>query len=335
LSGRDYVLAEGGSYSIEALKISGTQILVRRGDSLDRWLKHILSIRTCITLWEKARAGDQPFLKSVIVLISREEQLEWMSALVRFSSTGVILPAETYFANPLPLKVMGRLGGKRVPLGEPGGIYYAPAAEAEPPASFYTGQRVGFPVTSDVNDDRCIGGFGVTYPAGSIDDQDPVALARALVTTEIMRNLSAGVAPVIEPHPSVAWGELRFVPATLIDAVWLQFAEAVCGDKNFRECLVCGKPFEISPDVARTNKLLCSDSCKMRAYRQRKAKSAELWDQGYSVQEVAGALGSDVKKVAKWLAQHMAGREESVDEIAKQLRVKPAEVRKLLSKKGG
>ena len=76
------------------------------------------------------------------------------------------------------------------------------------------------------------------------------------MTTEVTRNLSASLTPVIQPHRNVGWGELRFVPASLGDAIWLQFAEAVCGDKTFRECLVCGKPFEISPDGPAGRRLL-------------------------------------------------------------------------------
>jgi len=53
------------------------------------------------------------------------------------------------------------------------------------------------------------------------------------------------------------------------------------------------------------------------------------------VQEIVTALGSDPKKVVKWVSQHLAARGASVPEIAEKLRIEPREVRKLLRKKGG
>jgi predicted nucleic acid-binding Zn ribbon protein len=140
---------------------------------------------------------------------------------------------------------------------------------------------------------------------------------------------------VIQPHGNIGWGELRFAPRYLIDAIWLQFAEAVCGNKNYRQCLVCGKPFELSPDVARTSRLFCSDSCKMQSYRQRKAKTANLWDQGLSVQEIAEAVGSDDAYVRKWVARHLVARGATQQEVGERLGMPVGQVAKLLAKTKG
>ena len=41
---------------------------------------------------------------------------------------------------------------------------------------------------------------------------------------------------------------------------------------RFRKCENCGKPFEISPDKNRTNRIYCKGSqCKLKAFRKRKA----------------------------------------------------------------
>lgn len=335
LADRDCGLAKGGRPAIKVLH-GGKKISVRSGDIWELWINQILSLKTCLHLWQKAQAGDRPYLKSVIVVVPNAWQLpSWLSALVRFSETGVLLPSKDYFVNPLHAKIMPRIRGKHVPLGEPVGFSMPMGGEIQPPASFYVGQRIGFPVATETGNAKLWGGFGVTYPADSIDPKDPIALAQALVTSEIMRNLSAGLAPIIMPHAGLAWGELCFVPGTLREAIWLQFAEAICGDKTYRECQVCGKPFELSPDVARTNKLFCGDSCKMQAYRQRKAKSADLWAQGCSLPQIGEILGSDLPQVTKWIVQHLAAQELSVKEIAGQLGLSVTDVRKFMQTKNG
>lgn len=207
--------------------------------------------------------------------------------------------------------------------------------EVEPPASFYVGERLGFNVEPKPWEGQTIRGFGVTFPIRSIDHNNPIAVAQTLVTTEIMRNLTVGLAPVIQPHPDVGWGELRFTPRYLIDAIWLQFAEAVCGNKSYRQCQFCGKPFELSPDVARTSRLFCSDSCKMQSYRQRKTKTADLWDQGLSVQEIAKAIGSDMTYVRKWVARHLAAGGATKQGISDRLTISVSEVTRLVAKTKG
>jgi hypothetical protein len=231
--------------------------------------------------------------------------------------------------------VIATVQGKRVPLGEPGGVYLSAAGELTPPATFYAGQRLAFRMPAGGRQSPRIGGFGVTCPMDGIDDQDPIALAQALVTTQISSNLSVGLFPVIQPHSRVGWGELKYVPTTLLDALWLQFAEAVCGEKVYRECVVCGKPFEISPDAARTNRILCSSSCKVKAYRTRKARACKLWDKGITLATIVRETGSDTEQVQKWLAAHLRRQGRSFHGIARELDVPVSRVKKWLSKKGG
>jgi hypothetical protein len=61
-------------------------------------------------------------------------------------------------------------------------------------------------------------------------------------------------------------------PATLAGALWLQFALAIDGDRDYRSCVTCGRFYELDPAVARTNRIYCMDACRMRAYRQRKGR---------------------------------------------------------------
>jgi hypothetical protein len=95
--------------------------------------------------------------------------------------------------------------------------------------------------------------------------------------------------------------KLLICPETLRDALWLQFALAVLERKSFRACEVCGKPFEISPQVARTNRLLCSAACKARAHRQRRELALKLAGDGLSVEQIAERVGSQPATVAGWM----------------------------------
>jgi hypothetical protein len=59
-------------------------------------------------------------------------------------------------------------------------------------------------------------------------------------------------------------------PASLIAAIWLQFARAVEGNRNYRSCKTCGKWFEIGgKDGRRSDAETCDNSCRA-AYPRRK-----------------------------------------------------------------
>ena len=62
-------------------------------------------------------------------------------------------------------------------------------------------------------------------------------------------------------------------PSSLIGAIWVQAALAISERKVFRPCPVCKRPIEISRSGgARTDTVFCSDRCKSRDYRQRRAE---------------------------------------------------------------
>ena len=66
---------------------------------------------------------------------------------------------------------------------------------------------------------------------------------------------------------------LRIEPKHLLAAMWLELALAVEGNTNYRPCDVCPTWFEVAPGSGREDKMYCSDACRMRAYRKRKAAS--------------------------------------------------------------
>ena len=80
--------------------------------------------------------------------------------------------------------------------------------------------------------------------------------------------------------PRMLWTEdgsrlcLFFVPGSLAGALWLQLARAIENDSDFRTCDECRIWFEVAPGRGRTDKTYCSDACRNRAYRRRKAARA-------------------------------------------------------------
>lgn len=85
---------------------------------------------------------------------------------------------------------------------------------------------------------------------------------------EMNKNLQEQVSPRLLWHEEDL--RLFFWPKDLLGAIWLQFAQAVSGNRKYRSCAECGTVFELSPQSARRNRIYCSDSCKMTAYRKRK-----------------------------------------------------------------
>jgi hypothetical protein len=69
---------------------------------------------------------------------------------------------------------------------------------------------------------------------------------------------------------------MQLIPRNLLEAMWLQFGEAVTHDKSFRKCRQCGTWFEISLRAARIDKVFCSEACKAKAYRRRKLEDGSI-----------------------------------------------------------
>lgn len=65
-------------------------------------------------------------------------------------------------------------------------------------------------------------------------------------------------------------------PRHLLGALWLQFASSISGGKKYRGCRVCGRAFELSPELNRADRLYCSEFCRGRAARRRKAEARKM-----------------------------------------------------------
>ncbi len=76
---------------------------------------------------------------------------------------------------------------------------------------------------------------------------------------------------MIWPEPHQNWA-VNITPDCLLDFLWLQFATAIAGGVRYQSCVECGAWFIVAPGRGREDKKFCSDACRMRAYRKRKAE---------------------------------------------------------------
>jgi len=97
--------------------------------------------------------------------------------------------------------------------------------------------------------------------------------------------------------------ELRLKHADLLGFMFYQLGHALIGGRRFQQCVVCGKWSLLAPGVNRADRTTCSGYCRLRRYRQRRAKAEELHRRGWSPKKIAKEIGSDVSKVEKWLSQ--------------------------------
>lgn len=95
---------------------------------------------------------------------------------------------------------------------------------------------------------------------------------------------------------------MRFVPRSLISAIWIQFAKAIEGNRAFAQCAQCGRWFEVAAE-ARADAKFCKNACRFKAYRRRQSRARELAADGKSVREIAAELESDVKTVKGWISK--------------------------------
>ena len=93
---------------------------------------------------------------------------------------------------------------------------------------------------------------------------------------------------------------LHVIPDSLIAALWLQFARAVEGDKQYRQCEQCKRWFEVAAEV-REDAKFCRNACRSKAYRERQKEARKLHSGGLSLKKISQRLDSDLKTVRGWV----------------------------------
>lgn len=136
------------------------------------------------------------------------------------------------------------------------------------------------------------------------DHGDVVRPVRRIIAICIQENLGKN-ASVSVRSPADCPEEMQVCVRMmgLGDAVWFQFAQAVTGNRDYRRCRTCGKWYELHPDTARTNRRFCSDACRSKAYRHRKAEARRLFADGAPIEEIARRFDTKPTTVHAWISR--------------------------------
>ena len=134
-----------------------------------------------------------------------------------------------------------------------------------------------------------------------IDINDVFTWAHLYLCELMDQHLPKRVTPCLVQDSESDRPQLRIIPDQLIDAIWMQAAEAISSNRVFRSCRGCGKWLEIARGTARTTRLFCSSVCRNRFYRDRQDQAREMAAAGKSVAAIAVELGADVGAVKNWV----------------------------------
>jgi hypothetical protein len=176
------------------------------------------------------------------------------------------------------------------------------AAIALPPAT----ERL-WVIDLDVDHMLCMRGWAVHEDR---DDLETVEYLRSELIETALYFLETSVNTKLNEHkigrPLLQYRayqqlEWQHLPASLIGALWVQFADAIVTSRNFSQCPFCKESFEVKPGVARKDKLYCSQTCRTRAYRMRRIEARRLYVLGSTVEELAQRFDSDPTIVRRWL----------------------------------
>jgi hypothetical protein len=111
----------------------------------------------------------------------------------------------------------------------------------------------------------------------SLVDSDFLAVQGAVLGHLFATVLGIVIAPRFEWSRATNRFRLGFEPSSLVGALWLETATALTEQKRFRRCKAqgCEKIIELSTDPRtgrRADARYCSDACRSRAYRRRRAR---------------------------------------------------------------
>src|SRR5262249_23246502 len=93
--------------------------------------------------------------------------------------------------------------------------------------------------------------------------------AMLYVGQRINEHIASKVETRIVHVPRFEATEMIAIPETFLSGLWLQFAQAVAGGKQYARCKECQTWFETSLPGARKTRMYCSDLCKVKAYQGR------------------------------------------------------------------
>jgi hypothetical protein len=137
--------------------------------------------------------------------------------------------------------------------------------------------------------------------------RDVPAARRVKAERDLYDRLNSGL-QVFAPQ-RVWWdaraGRHRLSPApvSLLGVLWYQLALNLTDQASYGSCQVCGRPFQIGGgDMGkRSDSDFCSQACKSKDYRARKAKARRLVKRGAKLVAIASQLRTDVPTLQRWI----------------------------------
>jgi hypothetical protein len=247
----------------------------RMGEPFEAWVGEIFRMRHAVELWDCLQAGD---VKSVSRFIRRREIPDNSELTVH------------YIGPKIPIGASGATRQESFQIGlitdgsRPDGARHFDHEffSWAPSATMFGPPRIVF---FPLNDELAPGW----------------AALQGIINSMLLKHR---VTPNLTWTRHVATQELRvrIVPSSLLSAIWMQFANAVEGGKEYRQCDTCKTWFEVTAH-ARAGAKFCRNACRFRAYRMRQAKAGEFYSQGVAVDVIAERLNSDVETVKGWLGK--------------------------------
>jgi len=137
-----------------------------------------------------------------------------------------------------------------------------------------------------------------------LDDEDPAAAALSAIQRITDPRLREHVEARLLFRGNERRLQVSLMPRNLLGALWLQFAAAVDGLKNFTKCHQCGVPFELSraPRTGkRSDAKFCSARCRVALYRGRIEEARRMKTAGFSARQIARRLSAQPGTVRGWL----------------------------------
>ena len=65
----------------------------------------------------------------------------------------------------------------------------------------------------------------------------------------------------------------------------------------------CGKPFELTPQINRADRIFCTDNCRVKSYQRRRKQAIAMRAEGTALREIARTLNSDLPTVKRWVGE--------------------------------
>jgi hypothetical protein len=106
-----------------------------------------------------------------------------------------------------------------------------------------------------------------TWLGGPFEYEASTAIGTISVSGGI--SLPGKLTASLVPDPVTGIWKLQLEPPTLLDAIWLQFGQAITSNAKLRFCLQCSKPLEPGK---RADAKFCSDECRVNYNRRSQAQ---------------------------------------------------------------